>query len=66
MIRKAPRAGRWGPEMERAFIEAPDHCEAESDIADKLRDYLKEIGVGGAELDSYSLSELLPLVPELR
>ena len=30
-----------------------------------LRDYLKEIGAGGAEVDSQPLSELLPLVLEL-
>ena len=46
------------PERERVLIE-------ESKVVDDLRDYLKEIGAGGAELDSYSLSELLPLTREL-
>jgi hypothetical protein len=59
VIETITRAGWLIPATERVLIE-------ESKVVDDLRDSLKEMRAGGAELDSYSLGELLPLVPELR
>ncbi len=58
VIERTPGAGWLKPARERVLIEEPN-------VDDELRRQLKEMGAGGAELDSYSLSELLPLVPEV-